>query len=405
MYLKLAWRNIWRNKRRTWITVASILFSVLFAVFMRSMQLGTYDHMIENVVRTYVGYGQVHQKGYWEERTLNNSMKADDSLLRSIEGLEGVEGAAPRLEGFALASHQDLTKGVQVVGVHFGKERGMMRLDRRVEGGGIPEDGEKGVLVGKGVRDYFGLELGDSLVFLGQGYHGMSAAGKYPVHGVLDLKSPKFNSRIVLLPMKEAQWFYGTGERWTSIAFDLEEHSEVGNVAAELGGRIDSSRYEVRDWRSIMPELVQMIQADNAGGVIMVFILYLVIAFGIFGTVLMMTEERMTEFGILVAVGMKRWRLSLVLFIETLMLAALGVVLGMGLSYPFVYYFHVHPIRFSGEVGKVMKDFGFEPVIPTSTDPGILLTHAVVVLGIALLTSFHPVARIQRLKPVEAMRK
>jgi ABC-type lipoprotein release transport system permease subunit len=405
MFFRLAWRNIWRNKRRTWITVASILLSVLLAVLMRSMQLGMYDHMIEKVVRTYAGYVQLHQKGYWDEKTLNNSMEANDSLLNRMGALEEVQVVAPRLEGFALASHQDLTKGVQVIGMDPGKERELMNLKERLEEGAIIDSTSRGVLIGKGISDYFDIGIDDTLVFLGQGFRGMSAAGKYTVKGILSLSSPELNERMVFLPMKAAQFFYGTGKRWTSLAFGIESNADAAAIAERIRSRTDSSRYEVMDWRSMMPELVQTIQADNAGGVIMVFILYMVIAFGIFGTVLMMTEERMTEFGILVAVGMKRWRLNMVVLIETVLLSMLGVVLGMALSVPFIHYFHANPLRLSGSAGKAMEEFGFDPVIPTSTDPTILLTHAGIVLAITVVTALHPVSRIARLEPVEAMRK
>ena len=369
MIIKLAWRNIWLNKRRTWITVASILFSVLFAVLMRSMQLGMYDHMIEKVVRTYAGYVQLHKKGYWDEKTLNNSMKANDSLLHRSESMEEVEVVAPRLEGFALASYRGLTKGVQVIGILPEKERELMKLQDRTEEGSIMDSSSEGVLVGKGVSNYFDIGIGDTLVFIGQGFRGMSAAGKYPVEAVLGLGSPELNERMVFLPMKEAQWFYGTGDRWTSLAFGVESDADASSVAERIRSQTDSSRYEVMGWRKMMPELVQTIQADNAGGVIMVFILYMVIAFGIFGTVLMMTEERMTEFGILVAVGMKRWRLNSIVFLETVMLSMIGVVLGMALSVPFTYYFQANPLRLSGSAGKAMEEFGFDPVIPTSSLP------------------------------------
>ncbi len=403
MYLKLAWRNIWRNRVRTGITVGAILLFVPLAVFMRSMQLGMYDHMIDNVVRTYAGYVQVHQKGYWEEKTLNLSMEASDSLLQELEGMDEVQVAAPRLEGFALASHEDLTKGVQLVGVRTSKEKQLMKLGDRLRRGRMP--GDRGILVGKGLLSYFGIEIGDTLVFLGKGFHGMQAAGKYPVQGVLDLNSPELNERMVFLPMKEAQYFYGTGPRWTSISLGVQGFSDASKLASDIQERLDSERYEAMGWRKMMPELVQMIQADNAGGVIMVLILYLLIAFGIFGTVLMMTEERMTEFGILVAVGMKRWRLSTVIFLETVMLSLIGVFCGMLLAYPLMLYFHQDPIRFSGSVGEAMKGFGFEPVIPTSTDPSILMTHAAIILGMGVLASSYPLSRILRLKAVEAMRK
>src|SRR5687768_11446089 len=114
MYLKLAWRNIWRNKRRSLITIASIFFAVFFAVGMRSLQLGSYDKMIDNIVRFYTGYVQVHGKGYFEEQSLENSIEYDQKLIKNLQELPHVTLAAERLQGFALSSAGLLTKGVMV---------------------------------------------------------------------------------------------------------------------------------------------------------------------------------------------------------------------------------------------------------------------------------------------------
>lgn len=402
MLHRLAWRNIWRNKRRTWITIASILFSVLLAVSMRSLQLGMYDRMIENVIGDHFGYVQVHEKGYWDEQSLNRSMAASDSLVEQALGISGFSSAAPRLEGFALASYEESTQGVRITGID--PERELLPLGEKLEEGRRFEKGERAVLIGKGIAEKMGVGLGDTLVFLGQGYQGMSAADKYPVAGVLSLSNPELNDRSVFLPLQEAQWYFGTQDRWTSIALDIGQYEDAARMADRLRSELDTARYEVMDWRTMMPELDQMIKADNAGGVIMVFILYMVIAFGIFGTVLMMTSERMKEFGILVAVGMKRRRLAKVVVLETLMLAFLGVAIGMGVSVPFLFYFHANPIELGGQAAEAMKEFGFEAVLPASTDPDILLTHGGIVLGVALLSSLYPLARILALNAVEAMR-
>jgi len=115
MYLKLAWRNIWRNKRRSIITIASILFAVFFAVFMRSMQLGLYTKMIGNMVGLYTGYIQIHSNGFWNEQTLDNAFENDEKIVSSVQDIKGVKKLMPRLEGFALSSYRDLTKGALVV--------------------------------------------------------------------------------------------------------------------------------------------------------------------------------------------------------------------------------------------------------------------------------------------------
>lgn len=404
MLLKLAWRNIWRNKRRTWITASSIILAVLFVVLMRALQLGTYDHMIENVALSYTGYIQVHQDGYWDEKNLNNSMERDSALLEKVRGVPGVRAAVPRLSSFSLASHGNLTKGAMVLGIDPEAEKAVIDPPSKLVQGESLDQGDEAILIGQGVADHFGIGVGDTLVFLGQGYHGRSAAGKYPVNGILDLNAPDLNKRLVLLPLKAAQWYYGTRDRVTALSLVVDNRRDVPVVQERLREDLDPEQYEVMGWRQMLPELVQTIQFDNAGGIIMAIILYMVIAFGVFGTVLMMTEERKREFGILVSVGMRKGKLAIVLWMESIMIALLGVVIGMLLAYPLIVYFHYDPIRLTGGMAKAVENFGFQPVLPTTLDPSVITANASIVLAIAAAIGLYPALRIARLQPVKAMR-
>jgi len=158
------------------------------------------------------------------------------------------------------------------------------------------------------------------------------------------------------------------------------------------------------DWQEMLPDLMQAKQLDSAGNVIVYIILYLVIAFGIFGTILMMTKEREYEFGILISIGMRRARLGAVIWLETIMLGLLGALAGILASVPIVYYFHVNPIRFSGDYAGALEKFGFEPIFPAEFAPHIFLTQAIVVFVVTSLLALYPLLKIRKLQPVEAMR-
>lgn len=131
--LKLAWRNLWRNRRRTLITSASIFFAVFFALLMRSLQLGSYDHMYKNAIESYSGYIQVQQKDFWDEKIVDNTFPYDQKFEQQILGDENVEATIPRFESFALASNGPQTKGVLVMGVDPDREKHLSRvLDKMV---------------------------------------------------------------------------------------------------------------------------------------------------------------------------------------------------------------------------------------------------------------------------------
>src|ERR1035438_1735805 len=142
--LKLAWRNIWRNKRRTLLTTASILFALFFALTLLSLQKGTYSHMFNNIVQVYTGFIQIHKNGYWNDKDINNTFRGSDSLVKVIDNIENVSEAVPRLESFALASSGQETKGIAVVGTAPEKEDRMTHLKKKLISGKYLETNDEG---------------------------------------------------------------------------------------------------------------------------------------------------------------------------------------------------------------------------------------------------------------------
>lgn len=403
MLFKMAWRNIWRNRRRTFITAASILFAVLFASFMDSLQRGAWDNMINNVVNYYFGYVQVHQDGYWEEQSIDKAFPLADSL-EQIGAVEGVEAVLPRLESFALAAAGETTSGVLVAGILPDVENRMTDLENRLVEGEYLTEGDEAVLVASGVAEKLGLALGDTLVLISQGYRGVNAAGKYPIRGIAKFGSPDLNKQMVYLPLPAAQYFYGAPGLATSLALKLGGQEDIEPVVAALRTQLDTSAYEVMDWEELLPDLVQARELDTAGNVIVYFILYMIIAFGIFGTILMMSKEREYEFGVLISIGLQRWQLALSVWIEVILLGVLGAVSGILLSMPIVCYFKVNPIRFGGEMASSLEKFGFEPIFPATFDLQIFLTQALYVFILTAVLALYPIFKIRKLQPVQAMR-
>lgn len=403
MILRLAWRNIWRNRRRTFITAASILFAVLFASFMESLQRGAWDNMISNVVNYYFGYVQVHESGYWEEQSIDKAFPLVDSL-DAIGETEEVQAVIPRIESFALASAQDNTAGVLVAGIKPEVEDRMTNLSTRIVEGAYLETGDNAALVASGVADRLSLGVGDTLVLISQGFRGVNAAGKYPIKGIAEFGSPDLNKQMVYLPLPVAQYFYGADGRVTSLALKLESQDDIKPVVQVLHRQLDTAAYEVMDWKEMLPDLVEARQLDTAGNVIVYIILYLIIAFGIFGTILMMAKEREYEFGVLISIGLQRWQLALSVWIEVVMLGILGALSGILASIPVVLYFKWNPIRFSGDMASSLEKFGFEPIFPATFEPQIFLTQALYVFLVTAVLAIYPIVKIRGLQPVEAMR-
>jgi len=404
MILKMAWRNIWRNKRRSIITISSIFCAVFFAVFARSFQIGVYDKMVSNMVGMYTGYLQIQQEGFWQEQSIDNSFIPDQSVRDLLDNHNNIDEYNTRLESFALTASENLTKGAIVMGVNFEKEDLLMDLSPKIRAGEFPNENSSSLLISEGLADYYELNIGDSLILLGQGFHGASANGIFPIQGVVKLPMPNLNDRLVFMPILAAQELFAAPERITSMVLQIDEPSKLNKIKTDLGGKLNTDTYDLLDWKQLLPELVQTIQADSAGGIIILSILYMIVTFGILGTLLMMTAERMYEFGILVSIGMRKGKLILTVVLESLMMGVLGVIFGVIGITPVRYYFYLNPIRLQAKAADSIEAFGFEPVIPASLDPQIAINHAAIVLLIVLLCTVYPIAVILKLKPIKAMR-
>ncbi len=403
MYINLSWRNIWRNKRRTLIAVASIFFAVITAVNTRSMQLGSYSYMIRSSARYYNGYMQIQHVDYWDKRSLENSIWQDSLNLEALAKLPHITNVAPRLESFALISYGNTTRVGQVIGIDPQLENGVTELEKRLIKGAYLQSDDYAVLISAGLAQMLNVSLGDSIILYGQGYHGQIAAAALPVKGIVKYPIRQLNNTMLFLPLNAAQDIFLTGPRLTAVAIMLEDNRHLEQASAVIQKQLPPY-YVVRDWRTMLHELHQSIQLDNVSGMIMLAILYVVIAFGVFGTIIMMINERVKEFGILIAVGMKKIRLLRVLFLEIGFISFLGALSGMLGSIPVVWYFSQHPIRFTGEAVKTFEAMGIEPIFYFSTDPLIFFNQGIVVFFIALATFVYPVFFLKRLQPSNALR-
>ncbi|MEP4533637.1 MAG: FtsX-like permease family protein [Cyclobacteriaceae bacterium] len=405
MYITLAWRNIWRNKRRSYITIGSITFAVLLACFMRSMQLGSYERMIETAARFYTGYVQVHQKGYWDNKTIDNSFENDTKLSETISSVQGVEDVVPRLESFALASFGQKTKGALVLGVDPEVEDRLTKVKEKIVGGEYLKVDDQSMLISEGLASYLKVGLGDSVVLIGQGYHGATAVGIYPIKGIMKFPSPAQNNNTIYLPVKEAQWLYDSPDRLTTLALVIDKANNVDRIVSDISAQMDTTSIEVMGWKELMPDLVQGIEIDNISGKLMIWILYTVIGFGMFGTFLMMTAERKYEFGVLISVGMKRLQLQFTIFLEMAIMSTIGVASGVLITMPFLIYYHNNPIFFTGESADAIEKFDVEAAYFFSLQPSIFYSQVWVILLLAMILGLYPLIVLQKLKPVKAMRE
>ena len=399
----MAWRNLWRKPWRTVITSGSVFFGVLFSAIMTSMQFGSYESMIDNVVKFYSGYAQIFTEDYHKNKTINNTFEMTDSIRNIVEHEKDITHYTPRLEYFTLTSSEEITKGAVIIGVDPESENKVTNLEQWVSDGEYLTDNDRGVLVAVDLANYLKIEIGDTLVLYGQGYHGVMAAGLFPVKGILKFPSPELNKQFVYMDLNTCQGFFSAPNRLSSLVIMVEDHYHLPAVMRHLKKEIKAP-FMVMSWSELQPELVSMIEADRAGGVVMKGILYMIITFGIFGTILMMISERKRELGVMIAIGMQRIRLGTVLFTETLMMGLLGAMVGIVGSIPLAYYFFKNPIPLTGDAAKTMIEMGIEPYMYFSMHPDVFTIQALTVFSITLVIAVFPIYKSFTIRLTNALR-
>ena len=401
--LKLAWRNIWRNKGRSVITIAAVMFCVIFAVVLRSFQVGVWENMIHEIVGNNFGYLQIHEDGFWADQSLDRTMDLGAVNSEELLAVDGVDRLIPRMESFSLLYHGSNTKGSLVMGIDPAVELPGLQLDDILLEGRSFSREDSVIVVSEGLAKYFNVGLGDTLLFMGQGYHGATAYGAFPIGGIARMTNPELNKQLVLMPLQKAQYMYNCTDRATTLVVAVDKDSNYEAVGAALKSS-GAEGLEVLEWKELFPEIIQTIEVDMAGGRIFVTILYFIISFVLLGTVIMMVAERQREFGILVSIGMKKTKLAFVTLLENIMLIMGGAIVGMAVVKPVQFYFKYNPIDLSGQMKEAIEQYNFEPKLYTTTSFIINLNHGTIIFIIGVLVSLYAVVKIMKLNPIESMR-
>jgi ABC-type lipoprotein release transport system permease subunit len=405
--LRLAWRNVWRNPRRTGLTVAATVFAVFLVILFVAMADGSHSKMIEDSVRIQSGHVQLAADGYLENRTLEYYLELDAPMEAMLTAAPEVEGWAPRVNSAALLSLESSTHGVVLLGVDPERERSVSTLDQRVETGEfLPATMVRPIVLGQQLADNLGAVLGDEILVYSMSYTLENAYELFEFAGTVKLPDPSFERGLAIVRLADAQEFLVYGERVNEVALRAESAQQVPALSADLAVRLAGrSGVSIHPWNEVMPELEQFIIIDDAGMYIMLVILVIVVGFGILNTILMSVMERQRELGAMLALGLRPVRLFSMIYAESMMLAGIGLIVGMALALPTVLWFIGHPIPLSGEGMEAAAALvGMEPIVVFELRDTTLPGAALTILGVAALAALYPAFKAGRARPVDALR-
>jgi len=400
---KIAWRNLWRNSRRTLITVASVFFGMFFAVFMSSLQQGSLENMVDNMVRFYSGYIQIQEAEFKDLRSVNNSFTSGEELEKLITGNKYITQSTKRIETFALAGSEKNSYPAMIFGVIPEKEQAISGISKWMGEGEYIATGSKDILMGKVLAENLDVNISDSVVLIGQGYHGISAAGIYRVVGLLDFPLPDLSRQVIYMDLNNLQQFLNLTDQITSQVLMVEIPDDVKPAVKSLEGKLGSD-LKLYPWDELQPELVNLIEGKTASGGVVTSLLFMIIGFGVLATIIMLMHERKRELGVMIAVGFQKTRVIVMIIIEAFFIGLIGVITGLAGSIPLVWYFYNNPIVITGERAEMYTSMGFEPILKFSAEPHIFISPAITVFIMFAIISLYQIYYIAKLKTVNALR-
>lgn len=393
-YVLIARKNLWRNKRRTIITIGSIYFAISSVLFMKGMNLGVYEKAIDGIVHVFTGYAQITSHGYWDDQSIENTFDSKTLDFKTLAEDENIKGYVNRLQSFALASFETKTKGVMVVGSDLEQEDQLTKIRKKLIEGEFYSKGKNEVVVAKTLASYLNLSVGDTLVLIGQGYHGASAAGKFEIKGIVHFSSyPDLDKQALYMDLTTCQEFYSAPGFLSSVVLDLKDSDEMDKTTGALMGKLNPDEFDVITWHTMLSDLRSLMESDMQNNNFLSFILYLVVAFGIFGTVLMMTVERRKEFAVMIAVGMQKWQLRFILIQEMAFVGLLALMAVVPFTLPFMYYLNLNPMEMTGAKAEQLTAAGFEPFMPVAWHADYIIQQMIIVFCIVCIASMFPIYR------------
>ncbi|MCP4698032.1 MAG: ABC transporter permease [Gammaproteobacteria bacterium] len=403
--LRLAWRNIWRQSRRSGLTMAAFTFASGLLVFMVTLQLGMYDMMIDNNLKVLTGHFQVQRSGYLKKPKMRSTIADARQLAEKLRQINGIVEIAARAQGFVLLASEERTYGVQAFGVETAYEGNLSSIPGRIQNGRfLSGDNAQELIIGEALARNLKVKVGDELSLLGSGRDGSIAAAVLPVVGIFNSGMPEIDRGLIEIPLITFQEIFSMGNTAHVLAGMVKNLDNLETVLARVHSEIPlKAELSVLDWNTLVPGLLQMVQADMVGAWFVYGCLIMIVTFSILNTFMMAVLERTREFGIMLALGAKPMFIGKLVMLEALLLTLLGLAIGMAIGTAVTLYFYFYGFSLAG-MEEMTAQYGLTGAVRPKLSVSAFTLGPGVILLFTMIASLYPALRIRALKAVDAMK-
>jgi ABC-type lipoprotein release transport system permease subunit len=404
--LRIAWRNLWRNRRRTALALSAIGLSAALVLVYDGVLRAYGDWMLEAITGPMLGHVQAHAPGWRKDRGMDRTLRGVGRAVEAARRDPGVAGASARVYAPALAALGEEGFAVVVVGAEPGAESGPMRLLGAMS---APLGGRR-ALMGRALADLMGVRTGAVIAIVGQGADGSLANDLFTVSGLAETSVDLINRQGVIVDLAEAQELFAMPDEAHEIVVHARDPETVRALAERLGRLPELAGTEVLDWQALAPEMLTLVRLVRVAWVFVLVLVFVAAAAGVANTMLMATFERTHEFGMLLALGTAPRRIIWLIVAEALALGLVGALLGVALGGTLVALTHRTGIDYATLTGGGPKEISFAGLRwSLRLYPSLTLVDMARVVAAVVVTSLAacawPAARAARLQPARALRE
>ena len=404
MDFQIAWRNIWRNPRRTSVILIAVVIGVWSMIFLGALMRGIIDGMIHNGIDTLTGHILIHQSRYPDDPSIDNSIADGSEVLREVDALLPTGShAASRVRVNAIVSNARHNGGATLVGIDPDKEKPLSFIGSAVTRGrylGAEDDGA--ILVGRALARRFDTKLGHKLILMTQDKTGQIASKAYRIRGIFQAEMESTEKAYVFVTQKSARKMLKMGPAISEISILLPSPDQAARTATALEAELGGQALNVRTWQEALPLLQAYLDLYDSFIMIWFLVVFVAMGFGILNTTLMAVFERMREYGLLKALGMRPLRIVKGILTEALIILLVGLCIGNVVGLASAWALSFHGIDLSA-LAQGVEYAGMSRVIIPLVLPKDILGANLVVLLLGLLVCLYPAFKAARFMPVEAM--
>jgi putative ABC transport system permease protein len=400
--LRIAFRNMLRQKRRTALTLLTIFGGFTLAAISIGWSDGTYSYIINMFTSNRLGQIEVHKRGYLDEPSLYKRIVDYQRVGDIIQGIEGVKAWAPRAFSAGLASLKDKTAGIQLIGMDPDQEERATGFNKNVlQGSPLLDNVFHQVLLGKGLAQILGAQIGDEIVVLSQAADGSIANDVYKLRGIVDTGDETFDRTGVYLNLEDVQQLLVIDHDVHEIIVTVYSLKQVDRITQAIRSRLADPGLDVQPWQEFARAFYVAMKADQQGMWIMLQVIILIVAVGVLNTVLMSVLERRREYGLLKAIGTRPGQIVKLVLLELCLIAFGGIILGTGLSIAVNWFLSIHGITLPTTLSYGGAEF---TRMYTEVNARSLYLPAITVFFSAILVGLAPALKAAGTEPAEAMR-